>query len=93
MTKNEAIAELGLSQTYTESELKKAYRILAKKYHPDLNGGSDTKFKRIALAYDILTGKREADKELFSTYTEPVFRKRTAKNEYTHKSIFNFETV
>jgi DnaJ-class molecular chaperone len=46
---------LGLSKTATQEEIKKAYRALAKKNHPDLNPGNkpaEAKFKEIAHAFD-----------------------------------------
>lgn len=48
---------LGVQKTATEAELRKAYRALAKKHHPDLNVGNAAaaeRFKEIASAYDIL---------------------------------------
>ena len=48
---------LGVPQTATDDEIKAAYRKLAKKYHPDLNGGSaeaEARMKEVNEAYDIL---------------------------------------
>ena len=49
---------LGLDKGASEDEIKKAYRTLAKKYHPDLNPGdptAETKFKEVGEAYDVLS--------------------------------------
>ncbi len=55
---------LGVSKSATGDEIKKAYRQLAKKYHPDLNKSPDApeKFKEVQEAYEILQDpqKREA---------------------------------
>lgn len=45
---------LGVSSTATDKELTKAYRKLAKQYHPDTNPASEDKFKDISAAYDVL---------------------------------------
>ena len=48
---------LGVSKSASQDEIKSAYRKLAKKYHPDLNQGSDSvekRFKEVSAAYDIL---------------------------------------
>ncbi len=49
---------LGVSKTATEDEIKKAYRQVAKKYHPDMNPGdkeAEAKFKEASEAYAILS--------------------------------------
>ena len=49
---------LGVSKTASEEEIKKAYRTLAKKYHPDVNPGDKTaeaKFKEASEAYSVLS--------------------------------------
>jgi len=49
---------LGVSKTATEDEIRKEYRSLARKHHPDLNPGSkasEDKFKEINEAYEVLS--------------------------------------
>jgi DnaJ-class molecular chaperone len=51
-------AVLGVAKTATTDELKKAYRKLARKYHPDLNPGNkqaEEHFKEVSFAHDVLT--------------------------------------
>jgi molecular chaperone DnaJ len=46
---------LGVTQSATEAEIRRAYRKLAKQYHPDANPGNDERFKEISAAYDVLS--------------------------------------
>lgn len=52
---------LGVGKGASADEIKKAYRRLAIKYHPDKEGGSEEKFKEVSEAYEILkdTDKRQ----------------------------------
>ena len=53
---------LGVNKSASHDDIKKAYRTLSKKYHPDRNGGDDSKFKEINEAYSIL-GDEQKRKE------------------------------
>lgn len=46
---------LGLSKSATADEIKRAYRKLAHKYHPDKDGGNEAKFKEASEAYEVLS--------------------------------------
>lgn len=53
---------LGVASTATADEIKKAYRRLAKKYHPDATGGDkgkEAKFKEISEAYETLSDEKK----------------------------------
>jgi len=52
---------LGITDNATEAEIKKAYRKLARQYHPDVNKdkGAEEKFKEINAAYEILSDKEK----------------------------------
>ena len=55
---------LGVNKNASQDDIKKAYRNLSKKYHPDKTGGDDSKFKEINEAYDTLgdeTKRRQYD--------------------------------
>lgn len=62
MAENDPYETLGVSRTASADEVRRAYRKLAKKHHPDLNPGNkaaEDRFKAIAGAYDLLS---DADK-------------------------------
>src|SRR5690349_21315207 len=61
----EYYVRLGVSETSSQEEIKKAYRRLAVKYHPDKNPGNkeaEEKFKDVCEAYEVL-GNEEKRKQ------------------------------
>ena len=68
MSKRDYYDVLGVSKSASDSELKKAFKKLAMKYHPDRNPDDDSaaeKFKEAAEAYDVLS-----DPQKKSTYDQ-----------------------
>ena len=62
MSKRDYYEVLGVSKTATQDELKKAYRKLARKYHPDLNkdnAEAAEKFKECNEAYSVLSDEQK----------------------------------
>ena len=61
---------LGLARSATTDEIKKAYRKMALKYHPDKNksAGAEERFKEIAEAYEVLSDKKK--REIYDQYGE-----------------------
>lgn len=59
---------LGVSKSASQEEIKKAYRTLAKKYHPDMNkeATAEAKFKEVQEAYDILSDDKK--KQLYDQF-------------------------
>jgi DnaJ-class molecular chaperone len=66
---------LGVSKTATKEEIKKAYRALARKYHPDLNPGNkeyEEKFKEIQEANEVLSN--EEKRKAYDMFGSAEFR-------------------
>ncbi|MCD6262092.1 MAG: J domain-containing protein [Deltaproteobacteria bacterium] len=75
---------LGVSKSATPEEIKKAYRKLALKYHPDRNKGdasAEEKFKEISEAYAVLCDPEK--KKQYDMFGSEGFQKR-----YTQEDIF-----
>ncbi|MBX7145315.1 MAG: DnaJ domain-containing protein [Oligoflexia bacterium] len=71
-------ATLGLHTSATPEEIRRAYRILARRYHPDVNPGkaSEEKFKSIAQAYDVLSDEKR--KQAYDLELEQALRDKAA---------------
>lgn len=79
---------LGVARTASQDEIKKAYRRLAKKYHPDVNKGdksAEEKFKEISQAYDVIGDEEKRKKyDQFGQWSEQGgFDPRQAYRTYT----------
>ncbi|MDR2341658.1 MAG: J domain-containing protein [Campylobacteraceae bacterium] len=64
---------LGVNQNASADEIKKAYRRLARKYHPDINkeAGAEEKFKEINAAYEILSDEKK--RKQYDTHGDNMF--------------------
>ena len=59
MAKRDYYEVLGVNKNASEDEIKKAFRKAAVKYHPDKEGGDETKFKEANEAYEVLKDKQK----------------------------------
>ncbi|MEK7170223.1 MAG: molecular chaperone DnaJ [Patescibacteria group bacterium] len=50
---------LGVQKTATQDDIKKAFRTMAHKYHPDKKGGDEAKFKEVNEAYSVLSDEKK----------------------------------
>lgn len=77
---------LGVSPNASLDEIKKAYRRLAKKYHPDINPKTEEKFKAINLAYETLS-----DETKRAVYDFDL-RKKSGTSSYTKSSSSSYSS-
>jgi molecular chaperone DnaJ len=84
MADRDFYAILGVSRNASDEEIRRAYRKLARKYHPDVNPGNkqaETKFKEISAAYDVLSDpeKRKLYDEFGEAGLAPGFDPQRAR--------------
>jgi len=75
---------LEISENATEQEIKKAYRKLAKNYHPDVNKTKEAeeKFKEINAAYEVLSDKNK--KAQYDRYGDQMFNQNNYAGHQQH---------
>ena len=85
---------LGVNRNATEDDIKKAYRKMAMKHHPD-RGGNETTFKQISEAYEILSDPQK--KQMVDMGVDPKAQQhghRQQQNPFEfHFNTGNFEDV
>ncbi len=91
MTKKDYYEILGVSKDASQEEIRKAYKKLAMKYHPDVSKEKDAaeKFKKISEAYAVLSDKEK--RKQYDTFGSDAF-----SQAYTREDIFrgsNFEDI
>src|SRR5947208_7134272 len=96
MAKEDFYKILGIKRDAKPEEIKKAYRRLARKYHPDVNPGdkaSEERFKQMSEAFDVLSDpKKRAVYDRFGQYSDNLAdaAARGAGAAYTGGTPFDF---
>ncbi len=89
MSKQDYYVTLGVAKDSSEQEIKKAYRKLAHKYHPDRNSdpGAEDKFKEVSEAYETLSDPEK--KEQYNAYGHDVPRTNHRQAQHNPFDMFN----
>ena len=94
-TKRDYYEVLGVPKDADEAALKKAYRVLAKKYHPDANPGdkeAEAKFKEASEAYSVLR-ERSTTSSVMRLSTEVQAEPDTADSTLTEPIWETFSEI
>lgn len=80
---------LGIPKTSKDDEIKKAYRKMALRYHPDKNKtiGAEEKFKEVAEAYEVLSDKKKRD--IYDKYGEEGLKGNHGKAKSSVTNVSN----
>lgn len=82
---------LGVTRTASPEQIKRKYREMAKKYHPDANGNSqesEEKFKAINEAYSVLSSPRNKAEYDNSFYSDDSFYSSGKEGEYKKRNNY-----
>src|SRR2546421_12841903 len=98
MAKEDFYKILGVKRDAKPEEIKKAYRRLARKYHPDVNPGdksAEERFKQMSEAFDVLSDpKKRAVYDRFGQYADNLAdaaaRGATPDGVYARGTPFDF---
>lgn len=87
-TKRDYYEVLGVPRNATQEEIKKAYRRLARQYHPDFNKDpqAQEKFKEINEAYQVLSDPEK--RKLYDQYGHAAFSAQGAPQDFTQEVVF-----
>src|SRR6266478_7893621 len=92
--KHDYYETLGVSKNASAEEIRKSYRKLARKYHPDLNPGdksSEERFKNVQEAYDVLSdAKKRQVYDPHGFYSDSGFAPPPPGNDARRGSQFDF---
>jgi molecular chaperone DnaJ len=83
---------LGVNKTASEAEIKKAYRKLARQYHPDVNQGNkqaEEKFKEISEAYEVLSNPEK--RATYDRLGQSAFQQGSGPSGYGDFGFGGFE--
>ncbi len=81
---------LGISKKANKQEIKRAYKRLAIKYHPDRNKGNkiyEEKFKEIQKAYEILNDEKK--RSMYDQYGHTAFNQENYSNDFNYTNDFS----
>src|SRR5256885_16096752 len=96
MAKEDFYKILGVKKDAKPEEIKKAYRRLARKYHPDVNPGdkaAEDRFKQMSEAFDVLSDpKKRKVYDRFGKYSDNLANaaEAGAGSTYTRETPFDF---